>query len=177
MASLCSLSTVWHTRHTPAAPRGESALFSYNRVLVGSCHGDLSTAQSVQTPPRSCRDHASSIIRWKIPTNRRDNGSGVCHGSTRQRTPNAFSPRTVPLPNTSDREASGLLPLSTAKRPTGSRSGRRLQARTGVPARWTCSRRQDPAQRACQQCFLLTHPVRVASSRRSLRGQWLYHPD
>src|SRR5882724_5141216 len=71
----------------------------------------------------------STIVR-KIRISRPVNGSGACKGSSRQGTPNVFSPRMVPSANTSDRNAPGSPPPSTAKRwVSDSRFGRRSWAR------------------------------------------------
>jgi hypothetical protein len=50
MVRLCSSSSMWHTRPTPAAPRASSALVSYSRVLVGA-------AMTTSAPIHSYKHH------------------------------------------------------------------------------------------------------------------------
>jgi hypothetical protein len=60
--SLCSLSTMWHTRHSPAASRERAALCSSSPLLVWSCHDDARHAQSIQTAPFPGRDSQSCCL-------------------------------------------------------------------------------------------------------------------
>ena len=71
------------------------------------------------------------VVKLTFP---RDNGNGACRGSNRQGMPNAFSPRMVPSPNTSDPVVIGS-PLPSTVKSCGkdARCGRKSRAQGWLP--------------------------------------------